>query len=215
MSKSFGNVVDPVQVVDDYGQDQIRYFIMREVPFGNDGDFSKAQLIQRINTDLANDLGNLFQRVLSMVAKNCEGKVPALGELSAEDKAFLNLFDEKFIAGQRDHIANLSFHLYLGDLWERIRAANRYMDAQQPWSLKKDNPEKMAHVLRVLMEGFARIAVLVEPYMPTAASMLQQQITFTGKTIGDIETSELLLTHGTELPKPSGVFMRINAEEAA
>lgn len=214
MSKSFGNVVVPSEVVEKYGQDQVRYFMMREISFGSDADFSAERMVERINADLANALGNLFQRVLSMVNKNLEGKVPALGELSAEDKAFLATA-KAATPKVREQVEALQFHKALEEIWHVISEANKYMDTNEPWKLKKENPEQMAHVLRVLMESFASLSVLLEPFMPTAAAQFQKQINFEGKTLADIETDGELLQTGTELPKPQGVFMRVVAEEAA
>ena len=214
MSKSFGNVIDPHDVVEEFGLDAVRYFLLREVPFGNDGDFSRGRFISRINTELANDLGNLFQRVLSMVQKNCKGKVPALSELSADDKAFLDLCAAlpKKVEPLMD---DFKFSKVLEEIWMVIGEANRYMDAQQPWALKKENPEKMDHVLRVLMESFRTFAVYVHPFMPDAAAKLQAQIGYEGKTFADLAQGDIQLEAGTPLPKPEGVFPRVEVKEAA
>lgn len=211
MSKSKGNVIDPAVMINKYGRDQFRYFLLREVPFGQDGNFSVTSLERRINTELANDLGNLFQRVLSMVSKNCEGKTPDLGKITSEDKEFLKPFN-KLVEDYMQAIEKLAFNKALDILWEQIRRANQYMDAQKPWSLKKENPERMAQVLRVLMEAFAPISLLVEPFMPESAAKLQKQLNFVGKNYTQLQ--EVNLVTGTVIDKPEGVFMRIEKEVA-
>lgn len=213
MSKSFGNVVDPIALMDEFGRDQVRYFLFKEVPFGNDGDFSKERFINRINSELANDLGNVFQRVLSMVHKNCGAQVPTLQELTDEDSAFLTKCRElpKKVIPLMDSFA---FNKSLDEIWVVIGEANRYMDAQKPWEIKKENPEKMAHVLRVLMESFCYFSVLVQPFMPESSAKLQSQIGWSDKKLSDL-TNDLNLKDGNALPKPEGVFPRIEKEEAA
>ncbi|MDD9911803.1 MAG: methionine--tRNA ligase [Alphaproteobacteria bacterium] len=213
MSKSFGNVVDPKEITEEFGIDAVRYFMLREVPFGNDGDFSRERMINRINTELANDLGNLFQRVLSMVQKNCDGKTPALGTLSNEDKALLELAQKALDATQQE-IEALAFHKALDAIWEVIDAGNKYMDAVRPWELKKTNPAQMAHVLRVLMESFQIIAVLVTPFMPESGEKLLSQLGISGTCISDLSALPNL-KEGTELPVPQGIFPRIDVEKAA
>ncbi len=215
MSKSKGNVVDPESLTREYSRDIVRYFLMREVPFGNDGDFSETRLIERTNSDLANALGNLFQRVLSMVAKNCEAKVPTLGELDAADKEFLDGF-KGMVNDVRTHIDNLQFHKALDTIWSRVHAANAYMDAKQPWTHKKENPELMAHILRVLMEGFVPIAHTLDAFMPESMARVKEFLGTSEMTLTDIENAEgYLLTDGAELPKPEGVFPRIQPKEEA
>lgn len=215
MSKSKGNVIDPIEMTQTFGIDQLRYYMLRDVSFGQDGDFSKERLINRINTELANDLGNLFQRVLSMVHKNCDGKTPDLGHITPEDQEFLNHVGPEFVDTYLDHIEKLEFHKALDVIWAVIRAANKYMDTHQPWALKNDNPERMAQVLRVLMEAFCPISLMVEPFMPNSAQKLQQQVGFTGKTFADLRQKTPLLQTGAPILKPEGVFMRYMKEEAA
>lgn len=214
MSKSKGNVVDPEEMCNKYGRDRFRYFLMREITFGQDGSFSEEALIRRTNSELANDLGNLFQRVLSMVFKNCEGKVPELGERSSADNEFLDKFDSRLIDGYTSDIDAFNYQSALNRVWEVIRAANQYMDKQQPWTLKKENPEKMAHVLRVIMEALCSVSLLVEPFVPEAAELMQKQLGFTGKTFKDL-ADDVKLKKGAEISKPEGVFMRLDEPEAA
>ena len=142
ISKSLGNVIDPLQLVETYGLDQVRYFLLREVPFGNDGDLSKRAIISRMNGDLANDFGNLAQRVLSMIAKNCANAMPQPGAFQPADEALLTLSDA-LPDRLRQEYGVQAFHKALEATWDVIAAANRYVDDQAPWALKKTDPERM------------------------------------------------------------------------
>ena len=212
MSKSFGNVIDPNQLVADFGCDQTRYFLLREFPFGNDGDFSYERMVERINTELANDLGNLFQRTLSMVAKNCAGKVPAVKELSDADNAFFKTCHEA-VKQTNQYMENLQFHKALDSIWTVVTAGNKFMDTHKPWELKKENPEQMAHVLRVLMEGLRVIAVLIEPFMPEGGAKMKAQLGLGDLTLADLTSGPL--EEGAILPTPEGIYPRVEAEKAA
>lgn len=215
MSKSKGNVVDPETLTAEFGRDIVRYFLMREVPFGNDGDFSETRLIERTNSDLANALGNLFQRVLSMVAKNCEGQVPALGQLDEADDAYLAQA-RTLVAEVRTHVDGLQFHKALDAIWARVHAANAYMDNKQPWTHKKENPDLMAHILRVLMEGFVPIAHTLEAFLPESMARVKTFLGTEGMSLKDIENADgYLLKDGAPLPQPEGVFPRIQPKEEA
>ncbi len=215
ISKSLGNVIDPLTLVDRFGLDQVRYFLLREVPFGNDGDFSERAMINRTNGDLANDLGNLAQRVLSMIAKNCDGAMPPRGEDSDADKALLSAAGG--LADQlRQAYANQAFHRALEAEWAVIADANRYVDDQAPWALRKTDPERMAHVLAVLAEVIRHLAILVQPVMPGSAKKLLDQlgVDAASRTIADL-TPEKAVPAGTDLPKPQGVFPRYVEEALA
>jgi len=208
ISKSLGNVIDPFELVETYGLDQARYFLLREVPFGNDGDFSAHAMINRINGELANDLGNLAQRVLSMVAKNCDASVPVHGNFNGDDDAML-----ASVAGLHDTLSKSmdeqSFNSGLEAVWVVIRAANGYVDAQAPWQLKKDDPARMATVLYVLCETIRQIAILLQPFMPDSmARMLDQLAVSHDHRDFSFLGSGHQLTPGTALPPPEGVFPR-------
>ncbi len=148
ISKSLGNVIDPIELATTYGLDQIRYFMLREVPFGNDGDFSHASMINRMNGELANDLGNLSQRVLSMIAKNCDGQVPTPGDFTDDDQALLSQASG-LLEKVRQHMDRQEFHHALESIWIAVRAANAYVDHQAPWKLRKEDPNRMLTVLCV------------------------------------------------------------------
>ena len=168
MSKSVGNVIDPVALVDKFGVDQVRYFFLREVPFGQDGSYSDEAMITRINTDLANELGNLAQRSLSMVAKNLGGIVPAPGEFSADDTELLSVADG-LLEQVRDHFDAQGLHLALEAIWLMLGAANKYFSAQQPWVLRKSASEtdqtRFRTVLYTTLEAVRLATLLVQPVM--------------------------------------------------
>ncbi len=216
ISKSLGNVIDPLALVERFGLDQLRYFLLREVPFGNDGDFSHRAMVSRINDDLANDFGNLAQRVLSMVQRNCGARLPEPGALSAADRALLDaahgLVDEL-----RSHFAVQAFHSALIRLWEVIGAANRYVDEQAPWALSKTDPARMGTVLYVLAETIRHLAILAQPVTPGGAGRILDQLAVAEGARGFATLGpDGALAPGTALPKPEGVFPRfVEADPAA
>ena len=209
ISKSLGNSIDPNQLAKDYGLDQTRYFLMREVPFGNDGDFSIQAMTQRMNGDLSNDLGNLSQRVLSMIFKNCNGIMPPLPvNLTTEDDALLASVDA-LLGDVRQHVDNQAFHEALKIIWQVISKANRYVDSVAPWALKKTNPERMAEVLAVLAETIRQIGILVQPIMPeSAAKILDQLAVDPGERDFSFIGGAARLTNGQKISKPEPIFPR-------
>ena len=213
MSKSVGNVVDPFTLTDHYGVDQVRYFFMREVPFGQDGNYSHDAIVQRINADLANDLGNLAQRSLSMVAKHCDAALPAPGAFSDDDKAMLAACDG-LLDKARTAMADQHLHTVLADIWSVVADANRYFAAQEPWALRKSDPERFATVLYVTAETLRQIGILVQPFVPASASALLDLV---GVPSDKRDFAELgpdgRLVAGTSLPAPKAVFPRY-VEEA-
>lgn len=215
MSKSVGNVVDPQSMIDQYGVDQVRYFFMREVPFGQDGNYSHEAIVNRVNADLANDLGNLAQRSLSMIAKNCEGKAPSPGELIVEDKEILAAADA-LLPQCREHHEVQALHKSLDTIWKVVADANRYFAGQEPWALKKTDPERMATVLYVTAEVIRQVAILAQPYMPAAAAKLLDLLVVPEDARSFAHLGEAgRLQSGIELPKPEGVFPRYVEEEPA
>jgi methionyl-tRNA synthetase len=215
MSKSLGNVITPASLVEAYGLDQIRYFLLREVPYGNDGSFSHETITQRINSDLANDLGNLAQRVLSMIAKNCDGAIPAPGELSADDEVLLAAA-RGALAQTREAMDRQAIHRALEAIWQVVAAANRYVDTQAPWALAKSDRARMASVLYVLAEVIRQVATLTQPVMPTASGKILDQLAVPAeaRTFDALGRTDVLAP-GTALPKPKGVFPRHLQAEAA
>ncbi len=213
MSKSVGNVVDPVALVDTFGLDQVRYFLLREVPFGQDGSYSEESIVTRINTDLANELGNLAQRSLSMVNKNLDGTVPQPGPFSAEDTALLDHADG-LLARVREAFDEQAMHLALEAIWLMLGEANRYFSAQQPWVLRKSDTaadqQRFRTVLYTTLEAVRIAAVLVQPVMPDSAGALLDQL---GQDAGSRDFAALgtRIAAGTALPAPAGVFPRVEA----
>ncbi len=214
MSKSVGNVIDPINLVDAFGVDQVRYFLLREVPFGQDGSYSEEAIISRINTDLANELGNLAQRSLSMVAKNLDGVVPQPGALAAEDTTLLDQADT-LLNKVRQHYDHQAMHLALESIWLLLGAANRYFSAQEPWVLRKSDQaadqERFGTVLYLTMETVRIAALLVQPVMPTSGAKLLELL---GQPADqrDFTAVGTRLVPGTQLPTPEGVFPRYQVE---
>ncbi len=214
MSKSVGNVIDPFALIDHYGLDQVRYFFLREVPFGQDGNYSHDAIVNRINADLANDLGNLAQRSLSMIAKNCEGRLPQPGTFTAEDEAILAQADAMLPAA-REAMEKQAIHQALSVVWTCVAEANRYFAAQEPWALKKTDPERMGTVLYVTAEVIRQVAILAQPVVPASAGRLLDLLALDA---GARDFARLgaagRLAAGGELPKPEGVFPRYVETEA-
>jgi methionyl-tRNA synthetase len=171
MSKSVGNVVDPLVLVETYGADPVRYFFLREVPFGQDGNYSHEAIVARINADLANDLGNLAQRSLSMIARNCGGVLPQPGPLTEADETILAAADA-MLAKARTAMATQQLHQILNHVWAVVADANRYFAGEAPWSVAKTDPQRMGTILYVTAEVIRQIAILAQPFIPAAAHKL-------------------------------------------
>jgi methionyl-tRNA synthetase len=211
ISKSVGNIIDPLSLIDTYGLDPVRYFLLREVPFGNDGDFSHRAMVGRINGDLANDLGNLAQRVLSMIAKNCDAKIPQPGAYDDADRKILA--DAAAMLNQvRTEMDRQAFHEVLDTIWTIVRAANGYVDYQAPWSLRKTDIGRMGTVLYVLAEIIRHLAFLIQPLMPDSASRMLDQLGVPADRRNFSAIAESLMP-GTPLPKPEGIFPRFSVIE--
>ncbi|MEO0329250.1 MAG: methionine--tRNA ligase [Pseudomonadota bacterium] len=214
MSKSVGNVVDPFDLVNGYGLDQVRFFFLREVPFGNDGSYSHEAIVTRMNSDLANNFGNLAQRSLSMIAKNCEGRVPNPGDLIEEDRVLLSSV-YGLLPLVRNHIEKLEIHKYLEMIWKVLGEANRYIDEQAPWALKKTDPERMRTVLWVVAETVRNVAILSQPVMPASCNQLLDLLAIESDSRDFSVLGEAgALKSDVELPKPQGVFPRFVETES-
>jgi len=208
MSKSVGNVVDPFELIQTYGRDAMRYFFLREVMFGQDGNWSQEAIINRINADLANNLGNLAQRSLSMIFKNCDGAIPAPGALSEADQAILSATDGLYVVA-RAEMERQSITKYLDAVWAVIADANRYFAAEEPWAKKKTDPARMATILYVTAEIVRQFAILVQPVMPDSAAKLLDLLGISTEARDFAHLGEKgRLQAGAKIPEPQGVFPR-------
>jgi methionyl-tRNA synthetase len=208
MSKSVGNVIDPFALVEHYGLDQVRYFMLREVPFGQDGNYSHEAIVARTNADLANGLGNLAQRSLSMIAKNCGGTVPNRGGLTDADKAILDQADAA-LGAARKAMGEQAIHLALGAIFGVVAEADRYFAGEAPWALKKTDPARMETVLHTTAEIVRRVAILCQPYVPESAGKLLDLLAVPEGARGFDHVGDAhALVPGTPLPVPQGVFPR-------
>ena len=208
MSKSVGNVIDPFDLVKAYGVDPLRYFFMREVPFGQDGNYSHEAIVNRINADLANDLGNLAQRSLSMVAKAFGGILPEPGAFTAEDQVILAAADG-MIATAREHMKTQQLHQVLNAVWAVVADANRYFASEAPWGKAKTDQQRQGTILYVTAEVIRQVAILAQPFMPESAAKL---LALLNVPLEEREFSSLQpgnrLKAGITLPTPAGVFPR-------
>jgi methionyl-tRNA synthetase len=213
MSKSVGNVVDPHALIGEFGRDAVRFFLLREMPFGNDGDFSRRALISRLNVELANDLGNLCQRSLSMIARNCEGRLPAAPDPLTEADVALLSQAQALPALLGAAIEMEAFHVALEEAWKVIRAANAYIDHQAPWALKKTDVVRMGEVLRVLADVIRHIATVLQPFMPDSMARMLDLLAVPAeaRSLAGLATP---LLDGTVLPAPVGIFPRFVEEVA-
>ena len=207
ISKSLGNVIDPVALVDEFGLDPIRYFLLREVPFGQDGDFSRAALIGRNNGELANALGNLANRTLSLIQRNCDAKLPAPAQRAPSDAMLADPVNT-LPAAVAAHLDRQEFHLALEAVMSAVREANGYITVEQPWALKKSDPARMEAVLRQLHDALRVFATVLQPFMPTSMAKLLDQLGVPEEARGlaDLSTP---LPGGNALPPPEPLFRKI------
>ncbi len=206
MSKSLGNATPPSHLVETFGLDPVRFFLLREVPFGNDGDFSDEALIRRLNTELANDLGNLAQRTLSQIAKNLGGVLPDAVEPTAADAALLAA-SRALPAVLRPLMDRLAFGDAIEEVWRVIRDANAYIDREAPWALRRADPARMAAVLRVLVDVMRPVATVLQPVMPGSMGRMLDQLGVPPDA-RDLAALDTPCPGGVTLPPPVGIFPR-------
>lgn len=215
MSKSVGNVIDPFALADAYGVDPLRFFLLREVPFGQDGNYSHEAIVNRINADLSNDLGNLAQRSLTMIGKQLGGVLPEPGAFSDNDKAILAAADG-MIAAAREAMKTQQLHQVLNQVWAVVAEANRYFAGEAPWALAKTDQKRMGTVLYVTAEVIRQVAILAQPFIPDSAAKLLDIL-----AVPENERSFAMLggahrlKSGSALPAPAPVFPRYIEKDAA
>src|SRR5262249_6110093 len=215
MSKSVGNVIDPVALVDAYGADQLRYFFLREVPFGQDGNYGHEAIVNRINADLANDLGNLAQRSLTMIARQLGGALPTPGAFSPADQAILAAADG-MIGKAREAMQTQQLHQVLNAVWAVVAEANRYFAGEAPWALAKTDPARQGTVLYVTAEVIRQVAILAQPFVPKSAAKLLDLLAIpsAARQFAALGGAGRIAA-GAKLPAPSPVFPRYVESEAS
>jgi methionyl-tRNA synthetase len=219
MSKSAGNVVDPDGLIDAFGVDAVRYFLMRDVTFGQDGSYSPEAIVARVNADLANSFGNLAQRTLSFIVKNAGGVLPSGGRGEAADEELLALVRRATAEEVPARFGELALSQGI-EAWIRaVFACNQYIDAQAPWALRKTDPERMTAVLAALCEAIVDLAIAISPVIPVASAKLLDQMgvpaderNFT--VLADRGRYARLAASGTALEAPSPIFPRIEAPQS-
>ncbi len=207
ISKSLGNTIDPHKLIAEFGLDYVRYFLMTEMPFGNDGNFSRESFISKVNSNLCNNIGNLAQRVLSFINKNCEAKIPVYGSFIADDQKLLDL-SYALADKMRKHMDKQEIHLAFEEVISLGSAANEYVDKQAPWALKKTDPERMQTVLYVLCECIRIVGIALLPIIPDSAAKLLDQLNIDVRNIENM-SAKYKLQSGATLPMPQGVFPRL------
>ncbi|HTU11083.1 MAG TPA: methionine--tRNA ligase [Allosphingosinicella sp.] len=214
MSKSVGNVVDPMDLARLYGVDPLRYFLLRDVSFGQDGTYSDEAIVTRANADLSNSFGNLAQRTLSFIAKNCEGKLPAEGKGDPADADLLALVRQTARAEVPAQFEALALSQGIEAWLRAVFACNQYIDAQAPWTLRKTDPERMTAVLATLCEAIVDLAVAIQPVIPGSAAKLLDQLGVpaderTYAALADEGRYERLAASGFTLAAPTPIFPRL------
>jgi methionyl-tRNA synthetase len=218
MSKSVGNVVDPDDLVDAFGVDPLRYFLVREVTFGQDGSFNAEAIVNRVNADLANSFGNLAQRTLSFIARNCDGVLPAPGdgegEGQAPDRDLLALVAAATQSELPEHFEKLQLSNGVEAWLRAVFACNQYIDTQAPWALRKTDPERMNQVLATLYAAIMDLAVAIAPVVPAGAERLLDQMGVPGNernyaALADPDRYRRLAGSGFRLALPSPIFPRL------
>ncbi|WMS42190.1 methionine--tRNA ligase [Acuticoccus sp. MNP-M23] len=212
MSKSVGNVLDPFDLVEAFGVDPLRHYLLREVPFGQDGNYSLEGFVSRVNADLANDIGNLAQRSLSMIAKHCDGKLPAMAPLTAADEALLASV-RALPEACRKAVAVQALHTALGDIYAVVSDANRYFAGEAPWALRKTDPPRMEVVLAVTAEALRWFGILIQPFVPGTASALLGLLAVPedARTLAALDRAP---EAGTPLPAPTPIVPKLEVPVA-
>jgi methionyl-tRNA synthetase len=218
MSKSLGNTVDPTLLLTQYGSDALRYFLLRDIAFGEDGSYSHEGIITRLNKDLANDFGNLAQRTLTMIAKNCHGLIPHPQEIKEGDEALLTQAEALLVRLRHTLLNAYGFHTALADIWVFVAEINRYFASHEPWKLSKTDPGRRDIVLYTTAEALRRLGLLLLPFIPRAASQLLDLLSVPSheRTFKALSDRACSLQGGTPVPAPIPLFPRYdNASETS
>jgi len=208
ISKSLGNVIDPYLIVQEFGLDQIRYFLFSEVPFGNDGDFSKKAISKRVNADLSNNYGNLIQRILTFIVNNCNSSIKPSFDFTEDDKNLLNNFSDKY-KNYLNYMNNFQIDRAIKSVMELLSNTNAYVDSQAPWSLKKTNHQRMNVVLFIILNIIIKSTIMLIPIIPSSTSKVLSCFNIQKKLIG-FQNFEDLVDYEIIVNKPKPIFPRID-----